>query len=387
MKTPLAWRNLTHGRVRTAAAVMGVMFAVVLIFLQLGFLGATGETASLIYDALNFDVLIRSQRSRRVTESQPFPRNRLGAAASVAGVGSATPFYVGFHRWRIPRGKDAGYGRRILIMGVRPGDPVFIPPEMQDKTALLTEPEFALVDRLSRSDFGPVDGRHFGDGDLGSTNEVGGRRIRIVGHYALGASFDADGSLIVNDQGFLRLYPRMTAEMVSLGLVKLAPGAEAGPVIEGIKAILPADVDVLSKAEVIARERHTWLWDMSIGMVFLMGVAVAVVVGVAIVYQILSSDVTSHLAEFATLRAVGYPHRFLAKVVLQEAIILALLGYIFGLLAAMGLYGLATSMADIPIHMTLARVVSVLAISIAMCSISGLAALRKLRGADPADLF
>jgi putative ABC transport system permease protein len=387
MKTPLAWNNLIHNRVRTGAAVAGVMFAVVLIFLQLGFLGATEKTASLVYGALDFDLLVRSQRSRRLSEAQPFPRNRLDQVASVGGVREACPFYIGSQRWRIPRGEDAGYGRRILIMGVKPGDRVFLSPDLQAKTALLSEPEFALIDRLSRAEFGPANGKRFSEEDIGTRQEVGYQRVQLVGLYSLGASFEADGSLVLSDEGFRRLYPGWDPGMVSFGLVKLGPGADAETVARQLNATLLPDVEVLTKADIIARDRQLWLWDMSIGVIFILGVAVALVVGAAIVYQILSSDVASHLPEYATLKAIGYRDGFLSKVVLQQAVVLSLLGFLPGLAGAEGLYWLARTVAYIPIDMTLARVVLVLVLSVVMCSLSGLAALRKLHGAQPADLF
>ena len=229
MSTLLAWKNLAHNKVRSGAAVAGVMFAVVLIFLQLGFLGATTETASRIYDVLQFDVLIRSQQTRRLAETMPFPRNRLDLAASVAGVREVHPFEIGFRHWRIPSGKDAGYSRPILVMGARPGDPVFASAEMQRKTGLLTEPEFALIDRLSRAEFGPANGKYFSDQDIGRESEVDSHRVRLVGDYALGASFDADGSLVVNDDGFARLSPGWTSEMAGLGLVTLDKASTRPP--------------------------------------------------------------------------------------------------------------------------------------------------------------
>jgi putative ABC transport system permease protein len=388
MKTPLAWHNLMHNRVRTAAAVAGVMFAVVLIFLQLGFFGATEKTASLVYGALDFDLLIRSQRTRRLAEAQPFPRNRLDQAASVAGVGEIHPFYVSSQRWRIPKGRDAGYGRRILLIGVQPGDPVFLSAELQAKTALLTAPEFALIDRLSRAEFGPANGKHFGDEDIGACHEVGYQRVQLVGCYSLGASFDADGSLVLSDKGFSRLLPGWDAEMVSFGLVKLqSSGVDPDAVARKLKEVLLPDVEVLTKAEIIARDRRMWLWEMSIGIIFALGVGVALVVGAAIVYQILSSDVTSHLPEYATLKAMGYGDGFLGKVVLQQALFLSLFGFLPGLAVAEGLYWLARTAAYIPIDMTFGRIVFVLGLSVVMCSLSGLAALGKLRGAQPADLF
>jgi putative ABC transport system permease protein len=388
MSTPLAWNNLIHNKVRTVAAVAGVMFAVVLIFLQLGFLGATVQTASRVYDVLDFDVLIRSQRTRRLAETPPFPRSRLDLAASVAGVREVHPLWIGFRSWRVPQGKNAGYGRPLLVVGVKPGAPVFLPAELRSKTALLGAAEFALVDRRSRAEFGPRNGKEFGDEDIGSETEVGGHRIRLVGHYALGASFDADGSIVVSDEGFARLSPGWTSEMTGLGLVKLeSPEMDSAAVAVRLNRVLPADVQAFSRNDIIALDRRMWLWEMSIGLIFLMGVAVAVAVGIVIVYQILSSDVLAHLPEYATLLAMGYRNRFLGRVVLFQSVIVALMGFLPGLLAAEGLYRLTTSITNIPMDMTVVRILAVLVLSVGMCILSGLAALWKLRGADPADLY
>ncbi len=384
MKIPLAWHNLVNGKVRTAAATAGVAFAVVLIFLQLGFLGATEQTASLVYDAMDFDLLLRSRNSRRLAESQPFPRSRMDLVTSVPGVREVHPFYIGFQRWRIP---TTGFGRRILTMGIGIGDAVFADKELQRKTHLLTAPDYALIDRLSRKDFGPANKKAFGDDDVGTEAEVGYCRVRIVGHYALGASFASDGSLVLSDEGFLRLFQRWPPDTVSLGLVKIEPGLDPEVVAQRVRQYLLPDMEVFTKAAIIAKERNMWLWEMSIGMIFLMGVAVALVVGVAIVYQILSSDVASHLPEYATLKAMGYRNGYLRKVVLQEAILVSLLGFVPGLIIAEGLYWLTHYFTNIPIAMTLPRLLAVLGMSVVMCGISGMAALLRLQRADPADLF
>ena len=192
---------------------------------------------------------------------------------------------------------------------------------------------------------------------------------------------------MVNDDGFVRLSPGWTSEMAGLGLVTLQKGADPAAVAAQLRKLLPPDVDAFSKPEIIAHERHMWLWDMSIGMIFLMGVAVAIVVGIVIVYQILSSDVLAHLPEYATLKAMGYRDRFLTQVVLSQAAILALVGFLPGLLIAKGLYSVTTLVTNIPMNMTMLRIAGVLALSIGMCGLSGMAALGRLRGADPADLY
>jgi putative ABC transport system permease protein len=387
MRTPLAWYNLAHHKVRTVAAVAGVMFAVVLIFMQLGFRGTAEQTASLLYDALDFDILLRSSNVGRLSQSRPFPQVRLYQAASAADVRGASTLLLTYNRWQSARGKI----RPILTLGVAPDEPVFSAAELRQNVRLLTAPEFALIDRASRAEYGPRNGRQFGDEDIGTEAELLGRRVRIVGHFLLGTTFDSDGLLVVSQDGFRRVRPEWPARHVNLGLIRLASGADPAAAARRLRDRLAAqgaaDVEVFTRAEVIERERWVWLWQQSIGLIFTMGVVVAFVVGSVIVYQVLSSDVVSHLPEYATLKAMGYSNAFLSRVVLTQAVILALLGFVPGLAASQMLYVVTAWQTRLPLDMTLLRIVGVLGLSLVMCIVSGFVALRKLHNADPADLY
>jgi len=384
MKTPLAWLNLVHSKLRTAAAVAGVTFAVVLIFMQLGFLGSVEQTASLIYDTLDFDLLIRSSRYLNMADTQTLPQSRLHQAASVPGVKTVNALHLGLNQWRNPHN---GTKRRILALGIAPGENVFSVEEIRRKSALLAAPEFVLIDRQSRHEFGPCRGKKFSDADVGTETEVGNRRVRIVGHFSLGAGFAADGAMLLSDRGFRRIQPLPSETDVSLGLVKLQPGVGTRAAAAALRDALPGDVEILTRPEAIAFERDIWVNDMSIGIIFQLGVIVALVVGTAIVYQVLSSDVTNHMAEYATLKAMGYGGGYLGGVVLRQAVALALLGFLPGLALSEVLYRITSRVANIPIEMNLWRIVFVLVLSVAMCMISGLGALRKVGSSDPADLF
>ncbi len=125
----------------------------------------------------------------------------------------------------------------------------------------------------------------------------------------------------------------------------------------------------------------------SVGVIFQMGVFVACIVGVIFVYQVIATDITDHFAQYATLRAIGYSPGYLSGVVLRQALALAVLGYVPGLLVALALYALGREEANLLMSMTWQRAVGVLLLSIAMCSFSGLLALRKVKAADPAELF
>jgi putative ABC transport system permease protein len=384
MRIPLAWLNLLHSKMRTALAISGVGFAVVLIFMQLGFLGSAEQSATLVFEALDFDLLVRSRHYLHLVTSRTFPRERLDQAVSVTGVDRATPVYLGLNYWRNPHN---GSQRAMLLFGVDPAEPAFRVADIQSKLALLSVPEYVLVDEKSRREFGPADGRRFGDADVGAEAELSQQRVRIVGYFSLGMGFVADGAGISSIRGFQRLRPGQTADEVSLGLVKLQSGADPNAVAAALRNHLPEDVEVLTRADVLGGEVRHWVWETSIGLIFQLGVVVALIVGTAIVYQVLSSDVANHLPEYATLKAMGYSGNYLAAVVLQQAVALAVLGFVPGLGVAAALYALTRATARIPIDLTASRVLFVLALAIVMCTISGLGALRKVRSADPADLF
>ena len=384
MRTPLAWKNLTHNKVRTAVAVAGVTFAVVLIFMQLGFLGSIESTVTLIYDALDFDLVIRSRGYLHLSDPRTFERNRLYQAASTAGVAEAVPLYVELNTWQNP---NNGRRRGILTMGVRPGQQVFTVPEIRDKALRLTDEQYALIDRKSRHEFGPRRGRRFSDADVGQVAEVGGRQVELVGHFVLGTGLAADGAILLSDEGFARLLPGRTTDEVSLGLVRVEPGVEPEEVAERIRARLPGDVDVLTRDEVVQHELDRWIKETSIGVIFRLGVVVVLLVGTAIVFQVLSSDVTSHLSEYATLKAMGYSNRYLCGVVLRQAVFLSLLGFLPGVVLTEGLYRLTSYLSNLPIVNTGPRILLVAALTVAMCTASGLGALKKVVSAEPAELF
>ena len=172
-----------------------------------------------------------------------------------------------------------------------------------------------------------------------------------------------------------------------MGLVQLKPGADIEKVQRELSAVLPNDVLIGSPEEFAQIERDYWANSTGIGFIFGLGVGVGFIVGIVIVYQILYSDVSEHLPEYATLKAMGYTDRYLLSVLIQESLLLAVLGYIPSIVLAFGLYQLAYAATMLPIAMTTRRAITVLILTIAMCSVSGAIAMRKLRTADPADIF
>jgi putative ABC transport system permease protein len=405
MKTPLAWKNLAHNRVRTAVALAGVGFAVILIFMQLGFLGAVRKTATQIYDALDFDLMLRSPAYLHLTEPRSFPRERVYQAASLSEVAKASPFYLGLSEWQAPQPDDVppdqwhGDWRGIIAIGINPHDPPFIPKGLRTKAAKLTDARFVLIDSKSKPEFGPKNGRRFGAEDIGVETALGGGRVQIVDYVALGTGLAANGACIASYEGFARACPWQPLDETNLGLISLKEGVDPAAAKQNVQTLLgppttsstpsslPADAEVLTRAEVIAREEYRWVVQTPLGKIFTFGVCVAVLVGVAIVYQVLSTDISNMMAEYATLKAMGYPNRYLAAVVLQQSVLLALVGYVPSLIISWGLYALVGARSGLPMVLTWQIMAIVLVLAVVMCTLSGMIALRKLFQADPADLF
>jgi putative ABC transport system permease protein len=380
MRTPLAWLNLLHERTRLVVAIAGVGFAVLLIFMNLGFLGALATTASQVYGQMNAQIFLISPQSLEISTTETFPRERLYQVAGIAGVQRVMPLYVGYQQWLNP---DTRLTRSMFVFGINPRDPVFTMPEFQnpETIAILQQQDTVLIDRFSRPEFGSQ--------TTGLETEVDRRRVEIGGQYTLGGGFAADGTLITSDQNFRRIFDPRPLDKIDLGLIQLVPGTNVEAMVAMIRSKLPQDVLVLTQKQLTDRERSYWINTTSIGFIFSLGVIVSFIVGTVIVYQILYTDIASHMPEYATLKAMGYRGRYLFSVVLQEAVILSLMGYVPGLILSMGLYQLtnqATSGA-LPMSMNLGRAIFVLILTIAMCSISGLISVRKVISADPAEVF
>jgi putative ABC transport system permease protein len=406
MRTSLAILNLMHGKWRTLVSTSGVSLAIMLVFMQLGFLGAVAGTAVQIYDHLQFDVLLRSPDYFHFCDARDIPRSFLYRVASMPEVASVKPLHVTLATWRIPetphtlKQHTAGELRGIVAMGMDPSANVFDLEDVRQQMWKLTSPEYVLIDRKTKGDdYGAQNGESFGNQDIDREVEVWDKQFRIAGHFELGAGLAANGSVLMGSAAYARIYPGDTENHVNFGLVQLEPGSDPEDFCVRVNERLfdaPVTADatslawplaVLTRREVRTLEISRWLWHTPIGSIFLAGVVVALVVGSVVVYMVLSNDVANHLREYATLKAMGYTDGFLRKVVMQQAVVMALLGYTVSLGCAEILYRVVGRLANIPMEMTWWIRGCVLVLSVGMCCVSGVATLRKLSKAQPADLF
>jgi putative ABC transport system permease protein len=382
MRMPLGWLQLRHKPLRLAVALLGISFAVLLIMMQLGFRSALFESAVRFHERLNYDIALFSTNSVFIVRPEAFSIRRLYQALADKDVVEISPVYIFPAVWKNPWNNQR---RSLSAIGFTPGDDLINTAGFEENRNLLKQQDVVIFDALSRPEFGPV-AEKFSAGEKIVT-EINDRRIMVAGLYEMGTSFGIDGSFITSSDNWLRLFPDRPRNQIQLGLIRLGENADHEAVRDRLAAHLPKDVLVMTKTDFVKRETDYWNSATPIGYIFAFGAIMGFVVGAIIVYQILFADVSEHLNEYATLRAMGYANRFISGIVIQQAVILGILGYIPGVIAVNWLYGKAATATNLPLYITQDRAVTVLVMTLSMCAISALLALRKVRRLDPADVF
>ena len=381
-RTPLGWLQLSHQKGKLVVACAGVVFADVLMLMQLGFQSALFNSAVLVHNSVRADVVLLSPQARNLTNMSSFPRRRLYQSMDIPGVQSAEALYANMVNWKHPTTQRE---TSMLMLGFDPNSSVFEQPDINQQLNSIKLPNTVLFDSGSRGDYKAAIAQLGQNQQL--KTEIERHSVTIAGTIRIGSSFGADGHLVTSDQNFLRLFPRRQASSVSVGLLQLQPGTDPVQTVQALKAHLPNDVQVLTRQEFIEFERSYWATNTPIGFIFNLGVTMGFIVGVIIVYQVLSTDVNAHMGEYATFKAMGYRNRYLLMVVFEEAVILAIIGFIPSIAISAGLYRLTRNATNLPLYMTVARGIFVLALTMVMCTLSGAIATRKLQSADPADMF
>ena len=384
MKTavPLSWLQLTRDKRRFVAALAGIAFAVSLMLTQLGFEDALLSTAGLLHTHLAADVVLISPHYQFVISPRNFTDRRLYQTLGVDGVASVEPMYWGQAPFKNPFDRSE---RVIFMVGFNPHSALIKAPGVAENLEKLRSPGHVLFDSIRRPEYGRVAEAFKEQGNVEA--EVAGREVEVSGLFQMGTSFAIDGTLIMSDETFLRIMPHRQRGLIDVGLIQLKPGADAVSVKQQIQRIMPPDVRVLTRQEFIELENKYWTTYTPTGFIFKLGVLMAIFVGCIIVYQILYTDVSDHLPEYATVKAMGFPDRYLFSLVLQESLILSVLGFVPGLLVAYFVYNVSRDATLLPLRMTVERGAIVYLLTAVMCAISAAFAMRRLKSADPADIF
>ncbi|PCI85858.1 MAG: ABC transporter permease [Hyphomicrobiales bacterium] len=381
-RMPIGWLQLVHNKGRLAAALAGVAFANILVFVQLGMLGAITATTVQPYSLLKADIMISSADSNTLEDGGNVARQYMLRALSVPGITAAAPIYIGKLSWQVDERRSSTL--MAMALPVDAGD--FISSKLRAQFLHLALPDTAIIDRGTRGGSPEIFDKITLDHPV--VYELNNRQIQFVDTMLVGAGFTSDGNILMADQSFLHLFANRSSSAPSHLLLQVEEGASVARSIELLQQILPTDIlRIRSLADAQADDSSYQTTERPIGIIFGLGTLVGILVGLVIVYQVLSTDVADHLKEYATFKAMGYGQPFFLGVVFEEALILAIMGFIPGILASLGLYQILEAKAGVPVDMTAARAIVVLLGTLAACTLSGAIATRRLARADPADLF
>jgi putative ABC transport system permease protein len=380
---PLAWRNLFADKRRLLRSTSGITFAVLLMLLQLGFRNAFLESALAIIQNTDGDLFITSATKFRFGRKDPFSYRVLYAARGAEGVQSARPIYG---EWMVSAWKNPSTGKsyNVQVLAFDPDQPVFRFPEIAGRIEQLKQSDTAMFDQRGR--------RFLGAADNGAFTELARRRLQVIGSFSLGPDFTTDGTVIMSDWNFRKFFPAPQSAAsdlsdVEIGVIKVRPGFKVETVQDALKRALPASVVVRSRAQLLALETAFQNSVSPVGPIFMLGTAIGFIVGLMISYQILYTELSDQLSQYATLKAMGYENSYLVGVVLMQAGFYGLVGFLPAWILGLVLFRAIGNMALLPMHLGAGIALGTLLLTVGMCVLAGMLAVRRILDADPAEVF
>ena len=377
----LAWRQLIHDRTKLIAATCGVLFACVLVFMQLGFKDSLYASAVSAPSRLSGDLFLMHKQSEALWRPVSFKRSELMRTLGHPAVVEASPLYI---RLAPFKNMETEVKRTLMVYGFNPDAQLFDIDSVRNMRGELHLKDTVLFDEYSRPEFGPIR-QLLAAGQ--NVTEINDYKLKIIGTFQLGVSFAADGNVVTSDLNFMRIFPNKKPSDIELGVIKLHPDASIEQVQAELSDQLNEFVNIFTFEELLEYEKRYWSNTAPIGFIFGFGTVMGLVVGLVIVYQILFTDIANYRNEFATLKAMGYQHGYFIRVVFASAFFLAILGFIPGYILSVGLYHLAESQIFMPMPMSFSKVATVFFFILSMCATASFLAIRKLRDANPADMF
>jgi putative ABC transport system permease protein len=393
MRTPLAWKNLTNNLGKCLLAATGVGFAVVLMFMQIGFRNALIDNnvqLFTLFDTQRVNLAIVSKARYNISTEQRFPRQLLEQAASVPGVEAVCS--VSVERGTAKVMVEGHAARPLRVIGIQLCDASFFAdPQLYEKLRLADARQAALVDTRSKPSYGFAETL---EGLKNQRIELNSQRLPVVAQFQLGTDFGNDGTLLMSERVHARYFPWRTdsadpSDVVDIGLLQVRAQSteELDRIANKIQQFAPDAIEVRRTEQLIVREKNFWASNTPIGKIFMIGTIMGFVVGAIICYQIQFTDISEHMPEFATLKAMGYGPSYFWGLVLCQSFYLACLGFVPGWLVSVGLYRLLAESSGLVMTMTFDCIALVWGLTLVMCVVSGMLAIRKLFSTDPASLF
>ena len=381
-RVPLAWRNLVADKWRLLRSSAGIAFAVLLMLVQLGFERAFFDASLAAVRQLDGDLFVMNASKYRFGTRNPFAHRELDTVRAVAGVATAAPLYADYQDlfWSAA-GDDKAHLVRVYAFDPD-APPLFLLPDIASQQKLLAPDDTVLVDRRSR--------RFLGMNDA-ATGKINGQAVRVAGGFVLGPDFMSDGTIIMGDKLYAKLMTagreRPSGLAIDTAVVKVKSGEDVAAVRQHLSDALPTGLMVMTKAQIVDFEREFQAKLSSAAPIFWLGTLVGFAVGTLICYQIIYTDLSDRLPQYATLKGIGYETGYLVRSVMSQAALTGLAGYIPAWLLCLAVYRIVGAIALLPLHMTLRLTAISLVLTLSMCLVAGALAIRRVIAADPAEVF
>ena len=369
----LAFRNFFHDRLRFIATVIGIVFSIVLVTVQMGLYLGFGRTVTTMIDHVSADLWIMPHGTKCFEDPSLLDASKRNRALSINGVAAAIPVVIGFADWRLPNGGTTPVfiiGSDLRSGGLLPWDLV------EGRIEALSTPRAVAVDR-SYFD-------RLGISGMGATAEIRQHLVRVTAVTNGIRSFTTTPYVFM-DINRARAHIGVAADKASYFLIRLNPGADRNHVRGQLLSYI-SNVDILTPAEFAERSRIFWLFGTGAGAALFAGALLGVIVGTVIVAQTLYSSTKEHINEFATLRAIGSSREYIYKVIVCQAIFSAIIGFFFAALIGAVIVELTAATA-LPIIMTPGLIVGLFLLTVVMCVGSAIAAIVQVTRIDPATVF
>jgi putative ABC transport system permease protein len=380
-RLPIGWLQLPHHPMRFAAALTGVAFANVLVFVQLGIMNSMATATLRPYTFFSADVMISATDANGLTDGGNVARQWMLQALADPDVTDGTGLFIGNVPW-----DRADVDISFTTFGVDPAKPDFVAPGIAGDLSLLEVQGATLIDRLARGLKGETASAIRPQSPF--LFETQGRTLTAYSTFAGGGGFGGDGYMIMSDQTFLSLFPARRSSAPDHILLRLRPGSEVETVVPRLRKIISDHgLRIRSFADAGQEELTFQQTRRPTGIIFGFGVLIGILVGLVIVYQVLSTDVADHLREYATFKAMGYGQRFFMGVVLEEALILGVLGFLPGFAVGATILTVMGKITTLPLAVTPSMAITIFVGTVVFSVLSGAVATRRLAAADPADLF
>ncbi len=369
----LAARNLFHDRLRFVATLVGIVFSMVLVTVQMGlYLGFSRMVATMV-DHANADLWIMPLGTKCFEDPSVLDEQKRFRALSINGVTQATPVVIGFAPWKMPGGGTTP----VFIIGSRMRDGALRPWDLVAGSFEDLEIPGAIA--IDRSYFGRL-----GISGLGAGAEIRDHKVEVR-VLTKGIRSFTTTPYVFAPIDRARAYTGIAPNKTTYILVRVAPGADVETVRSRLKANI-SDVEILTSAEFRDRSQSFWLFGTGAGFALFAGALLGIIVGTVIVAQTLYSSTKDHLNEFATLRAIGSSGRYIYKVIICQAVISAVIG--FCIAAGIGfLIVKRTAETALPIVMTPGLSLALFVLTVVMCVLSAIGAIAKVMRIDPAMVF